>query len=86
MQLLNFATRCRIAGQDRGSDPRTRRSTCAGSSSSGRITGRPADRITDAELVEVDRAAALFDAHCEDPEFGYRDVVDDGRKLGQSRR
>lgn len=27
--------------------------------------------VTDAELVEAYRANALFDAHGEDPEFGY---------------
>ena len=31
-----------------------------------------ASPVTDAELVEAYRANALFDAHGEDPEFGYR--------------
>ena len=36
-----------------------------------------ADPITDAELVEAYRANALFDAHRDDPEFGYRFLVDE---------
>ncbi len=35
--------------------------------------------ITDAELAEAYRANALFDAHREDPEFGYRYLADAGR-------
>ena len=31
-----------------------------------------ADPITEAELIEAYRANALFDAHADDPEFGYR--------------
>lgn len=33
--------------------------------------------ITNAELVEVHRANALFDAHVDDPEFGYRLLGDE---------
>lgn len=36
-----------------------------------------ANPITDAELVEAYRANALFDAHGEDPEFGYRYLVEE---------
>ncbi|MDU9778312.1 IS3 family transposase, partial [Helicobacter pylori] len=42
-----------------------------------------ADPITDAELNEAYRANALFDAHRDDPEFGYRYLVDEARDLGQ---
>ena len=38
--------------------------------------------VTDAEVLEAYRANALFDAHTDDPEFGYRYLVDeaaDGR-------
>ena len=41
-----------------------------------------ADPITDAELVEAYRANALFDAHREDPEFGYRYLVEEARDAG----
>ena len=40
--------------------------------------------VTDAELVEAYRANALFDAHREDPEFGYRFLVAEARDAGQS--
>lgn len=33
--------------------------------------------VTDADLVEAYRANALFDAHREDPEFGYRLLADE---------
>ena len=33
--------------------------------------------ITDAELTEAYRASALFDAHCDDPEFGSRLLADE---------
>ena len=33
--------------------------------------------VTDRELVEAYRADALFDAHRDDPEFGYRLLVDE---------
>jgi transposase InsO family protein len=42
-----------------------------------------ADPITDAELVEAYRANALFDAHRDDPEFGYRYLVDEARDAGE---
>jgi len=41
-----------------------------------------ANPITDAELVEAYRANALFDAHREDPEFGYRYLVEEARDGG----
>ncbi|MFV8266256.1 IS3 family transposase [Mycolicibacterium peregrinum] len=40
--------------------------------------------ITDAELVEAYRANALFDAHKDDPEFGYRYLVEEAREAGES--
>ena len=39
--------------------------------------------ITDAELTEAHRANALFDAHADDPEFGYRFLADEARQAGQ---
>lgn len=42
-----------------------------------------ARRVTDAELVAAYRANALFDAHRDDPEFGYRFLVDEARDAGQ---
>ena len=39
--------------------------------------------VTDAELVEAYRANALFDAHKDDPEFGYRFLVDEAREAGE---
>ena len=39
--------------------------------------------VTDAELEEAYRANALFDAHRDDPEFGYRYLVDEARDAGQ---
>jgi putative transposase len=41
-----------------------------------------AQPITDAELVEAYRANALFDAHQDDPEFGYRYLVEEARDAG----
>ncbi|MFF5030126.1 IS3 family transposase [Streptomyces collinus] len=38
--------------------------------------------VTDAVLEEAHRANALFDAHREDPEFGYRFLVDEARSSG----
>ncbi len=35
--------------------------------------------VTDAMLEETCRANALFDAHRDDPEFGYRFLADDAR-------
>jgi len=40
--------------------------------------------VTDAELTEAYRANALFDAHHDDPEFGYRFLADEARAGGQS--
>ena len=39
--------------------------------------------VTDAELVEAYRANALFDAHCDDPEFGYRFLVEEAADAGE---
>ena len=39
--------------------------------------------VTDTELVEAHRANALFDAHRDDPEFGYRFLADEAREAGQ---
>jgi len=39
--------------------------------------------VTDSELTEAYRANALFDAHRDDPEFGYRYLVDEARNAGQ---
>lgn len=38
--------------------------------------------VTEAELVEAYRANALFDAHRDDPEFGYRFLADEAREAG----
>lgn len=38
---------------------------------------------TDAELAEAYRTDALFDAHRDDPEFGYRFLADEARAAGQ---
>ena len=43
-----------------------------------------AQPVTDAELVEAYRANALFDAYDDDPEFGYRFLVDEARDAGQA--
>ena len=42
-----------------------------------------AQPVTEAELVEAYRANALFDAHRDDPEFGYRFLVEEARDAGQ---
>jgi putative transposase len=42
-----------------------------------------ANPVTGAEIVEAYRANALFDAHGEDPEFGYRYLVEEAREAGQ---
>ncbi|OZV76738.1 hypothetical protein CA850_26340 [Micromonospora echinospora] len=39
--------------------------------------------VTTAEQVAAYRANALFDAHRDDPEFGYRFLVDEARDAGQ---
>src|SRR5690242_10108178 len=38
--------------------------------------------VADAVLEESYRANALFDAHCDDPEFGYRFLADEARGAG----
>ncbi|TVZ90441.1 integrase-like protein [Streptomyces sp. BK340] len=38
--------------------------------------------VADAVLEEPYRANALFDAHCDDPEFGYRFLADEARGAG----
>ena len=42
-----------------------------------------AEPITDAELVGAYRANALFDAHKDDPEFGYRYLFEEARDAGE---
>ena len=44
------------------------------------LAGNP---VTDAELTAAYRANALFDAHRDDPEFGYRFLVDEAREAGE---
>ncbi|WP_420371864.1 IS3 family transposase [Ornithinimicrobium pratense] len=39
--------------------------------------------VTDTELAAAYRANALFDAHVDDPEFGYRYLADEARDAGQ---
>lgn len=41
-----------------------------------------ADPVTDADWIEAHRANALFDAHRDDPEFGYRFLADEAREEG----
>ncbi|MET9326000.1 IS3 family transposase [Tsukamurella sp. NPDC003166] len=41
------------------------------------------DAVTAADRVAAERANALFDAHCEDPEFGYRFLADEADAAGQ---
>ena len=43
----------------------------------------PADPVSDAEQAEAYRANALFNAHHDDPEFGYRLLVDEARVAGE---
>ncbi|WP_280230635.1 hypothetical protein [Nocardia cyriacigeorgica] len=42
-----------------------------------------ASPVTDAELTEAYRANALFDAHRDDPEFGYRFLADEAEVAGE---
>src|SRR4051812_11868784 len=42
-----------------------------------------ANPVTDAEVTAAYRANALFDAHRDDPEFGYRFLVDEAREAGE---
>jgi transposase InsO family protein len=39
--------------------------------------------VTDAEVTAAYRANALFDAHRDDPEFGYRFLLDEARQAGE---
>src|SRR3954453_4947484 len=39
--------------------------------------------VSDAEMTEAYRSNALFDAHRDDPEFGYRFLADEARGAGQ---
>jgi putative transposase len=39
--------------------------------------------VTDTEIIEAYRANALFDAHEDDPEFGYRFLVEQARTAGE---
>ncbi len=41
-----------------------------------------ANQITDTELAEAYLANAIFDAHRDDPEFGYRFLTDEVRDAG----
>jgi putative transposase len=41
------------------------------------------DPVTDAERIEAYRANALFDAHRDDPEFGYQYLVEEARTAGE---
>jgi transposase InsO family protein len=43
-----------------------------------------ASPVTDAEWIQAHRADAIFDAHRDDPEFGYRFLLDEARDAGQS--
>ena len=40
--------------------------------------------VTGSEVVEAHRANALFDAHTDDLEFGYRPLADEARDAGES--
>ena len=40
--------------------------------------------VTDAELIEAYRANALFDAHQDDPEFGYRFLLAEAQEAGEA--
>ena len=42
-----------------------------------------ADPVTNAEIVQAYRANALFDAHRDDPEFGYQYLLDEAHDAGQ---
>jgi putative transposase len=43
-----------------------------------------ANPVTDAEVTAAYRANALFDAHRDDPEFGYRFLVDEAKEVGEA--
>lgn len=40
--------------------------------------------VTEADLAAAHRANALFDAHKDDPEFGYRFLADEAREAGHT--
>ena len=40
-------------------------------------------QVTQAELIEAYRANALVDAHRDDPEYGYRFLVDEAAEAGE---
>ena len=40
-------------------------------------------QVTQAELIEAYRANALLDAHLDDPEYGYRFLVDEAAEAGE---
>ena len=42
-----------------------------------------AEPVTDAKWVQAHRADAIFGAHRDDPEFGYRFLLDEARDAGQ---
>ena len=42
-----------------------------------------ANPVTESELVQAYRANALFDAHGDDPEFGYRFLADEASDAGE---
>ena len=44
-----------------------------------------ASPVGDRELAEAYLANALFDAHRDDPEFGYRLLADEAREAGHPR-
>jgi transposase InsO family protein len=43
-----------------------------------------AEPVTEADWVQAHRANALFDAHRDDPEFGYRFLADEAREEGHA--
>lgn len=43
-----------------------------------------AEPVTAGEIAQAYRANALFDAHRDDPEFGYRSLADEAREAGES--
>ena len=43
-----------------------------------------AEPVSDRELAEAHLANAIFDAHCDDPEFGYRFLADEVRDAGHA--
>lgn len=43
-----------------------------------------ADPVTDAKITEAYRSNAQSDAHKDDPEFGYRYLLEEARDAGQA--